>query len=222
MIHIDPDYINLFTQNQTIPIGLILSILIGIILIIAIVLLLKEGKEDAIQNIFSLWIIAAIILAPLIHFNPTINLPKFSRDVTKYQETTGQTVRTKKNDFDKTKEKLPEFTNTTLIKTADGLFQKELVNPNHVTSEIKTPKLVMIDNQKDEDEVSKFHKNFSINIIKLPDKNDQPISAMITVFTSKTKTENYLIETNYHFLNQMLQYHIRATYDEINNKLYIE
>ena len=54
MIHIDPDYINLFTQNQTIPIGLILSILIGIILIIAIVLLLKEGKEDAIQNIFSL------------------------------------------------------------------------------------------------------------------------------------------------------------------------
>lgn len=222
MIHIDPDYINLFTQNQTIPIGLILSILTGIILIIAIVLLLKEGKEDAIQNIFSLWIIAAIILAPLIHFNPTINLPKFSRDVAKYQETTGQTVRTKKTDFDKTKEKLPEFTNTTLIKTNDGLFQKELVEPSHVTSEIKTPKLIIIDNQKEEKEVSKFHKNFSINIIKLPDKNDQPISAIITIFTSKTKTENYLIETNYHSLNQMLQYHIRATYDEINNKLYIE
>lgn len=222
MIHIDPDYINLFNQNQSIPIGLIISALILILLIIATIRVLKKDDNDELNILGLVWFMGIALIATLIHFSPTINSPKLSQDIVKYQKATNQTVRTKKADFDKTKEKLPEFTNTTLIKTADGLFQKKLVDPNPITSEMKTPKLVIIDNQKDEEEVSKFHKNFNINIIELPDKNDQPISAMITVFTNKNTAESYLIETDYHSLNQMLQYHIRATYDELNNKLYIE
>lgn len=222
MIHIDSEYINLFTQNQSIPIGLIINALTLILLIIATIRVLNKDDNDSLNILGFVWIMGVTLITTLIHFNPTINSPKLSQDIAKYQEATNQTVRTKKSDFDKTKEKLPEFTDTTLIKTADGLFQKELVDPNHVTSEMKIPKLVIIDNQKDKEEVSKFHKNFSVNIIKLPDKNDQPISAMINVFTSKNKTENYLIETDYHSLNQMLQYQIRASYDELNNKLYIE
>lgn len=222
MIHIDSDYINLFTQNQSIPIGLIISAITLILLIVATIQVINKGDNDELNILGFVWIMGVTSIATLIHFNPTINSPKLNRDIAKYQKATNQTVRTKKVDFDKTKEKLPEFTDTTLIKTADGLFQKELVNQGFITPETKKPELVIIDNQKDEEEVSKIHKNFSINIVKLPNKNDQPISAMITVFTSKNKAESYLIETDYHSLNQMLQYQIRASYDEINNKLYIE
>lgn len=222
MIHIDPDYINIFTQNQNIPIGLIISVLTLILLIIATIRVLNKGDNDELNIISIGWIMGAMLIATLIHFNPTLNSPKLNQDIAKYQKANNQTVRTKKADFDKTKEKLPEFTNTTLIKTADGLFQKELVDENLIAPDMKKPELVIISNQKDEEEISKIHKNFSLNIVKLPNKNDQPISAMITVFTSTNKVERYLIETNYHSLNQILQYQIRTSYDELNNKLYIE
>lgn len=222
MIHIDPEYINLFTQNQSIPIGLIISALTLILLIVATIRVLNKDDNNELNILGFAWIMGVTLIATLIHFNPIIDSPKLSQDIAKYQKETNQTVRTKKADFDKTKEKLPEFTNTTLIKTADGLFQKELVDQAFITPETKKPELVIINNQKDQEEISQIHKNFSLNIVKLPDKNDQPISAMITVFTSKNKAENYLIETNYHSLNQILQYQIRANYNELNNKLYIE
>lgn len=56
MIHIDPDYINIFTQNQNIPIALIISALILILLIIATIRVLKKDDNDELNILGFVWV----------------------------------------------------------------------------------------------------------------------------------------------------------------------
>lgn len=83
MIHIDPDYINLFTQNQNIPIGLIISTLTLILLIVATIRVLNKGDNDELSILGFIWITGVTFIATLINFNPTINSPKLNQDISK-------------------------------------------------------------------------------------------------------------------------------------------
>lgn len=76
MIHIDPEYINLFTQNKNIPIGLIINVLTLILLIIATIRVLNKGNNDELNILGFAWITGITLIATLIHFNPTLNSPK--------------------------------------------------------------------------------------------------------------------------------------------------
>ena len=219
MLRIDPEYINIFTKHWSFPIGKVLLVLLGIYILYRMIFTSSEDDHEY-EFIYILFIkfpMAATIALVLCHI-PPINGPGMNYAINQYQANYKTEIRTNHDDFNKEKGNLPEFGETTLIKTKDGLFQSKLETESIEQVGIKK---VHIDtsgvSNSDDDDNEK--KNYTLNIVELPNDTNEPITTLVKVFRDKKLKGKYVIETNYETLSYIIRNKRTAQYDEKYNKL---
>lgn len=220
MLRIDPEYINIFTKHWSFPIGKVLLILLGIYILCRLKFTSSDDNpENELFYIMYIKFPMASIIAITLWYIPPLNGPAMTHAINQYQVNYKTEIRTNHNDFNKEKNNLPEFSETTLIKTKDGLFQSKLETESIEQVGIKK---VDIDtsgvSDNDNDDKNK-KKNYTLNIIKLPSNAEQPITTMVKVFKEKRLEGKYIIETNYETLSYIIRNKRNVQYDEKYNKL---
>lgn len=254
MIKIDPEYIDIFNKywglNTFTSMVLFIVLLHVIIFITAFIVCLiqkgehqnKKTKQDVVKINIKLrnitTYVCAIILVPLVlafthpkSFEPR-NGPLEILAKHQYQNKYDVKIQSDKHEFEKEKEKLPEFNVTTLIKTSDGLFQAKLAEKPEETYGIKSAKLSVnkvtnqTHNKKQECKTiikcKVEKKNFTINVIELPTEKDKPIIAKINLFEDEDLKDIYIVETNYEDLSYILENKNKAHYQQGSNNVYFE
>lgn len=221
MLRIDPEYINIFTKHWSFPIGKVLLILLGIYILCRMIF--TSSDDDSENEFFYIMYIKfpmASIIVVTLWFIPPINGPAMNQAIKQYQTNHKTEIRTNHDDFNKEKGNLPEFGETTLIKTKDGLFQSKLETESIEQVGIKK---VDIDtsgaSDNDDDKNKNKKKNYTLNIIELPNDTEQPITTMVKVFKNKQLEGKYIIETNYETLRYIIRNKRIVQYDEKYNKL---
>lgn len=219
MLRIDPEYINIFTKHWSFPIGKVLLVLLGIYILYRMIFASSEDDHgyEFIYILFIKFPMAATIAIVLCHI-PPISGPGMKQAINEYQANYKTEIRTNHDDFNKEKGNLPEFGETTLIKTKDGLFQSKLETESIEQVGIKK---VDIDtsgvSNSDDDDNEK--KNYTLNIVELPNDTNEPITTLVKVFRDKKLESKYVIETNYETLSYIIRNKRTAQYDEKYNKL---
>ena len=219
MLRIDPEYINIFTKHWSFPIGKVLLILLGIYIICRMVFTSSDDNpENEFFYIMYIKFPMASIIAVTLCYLPPINGPAMNQAISEYQANHKTEIRTNHDDFNKEKGNLPEFSETTLIKTKDGLFQSKLETESIEQVGIKK---VDIDTSglSNNDNDNNQKKNYTLNIIELPNDTEQPITTMVKVFKDKRLEGKYIIETNYETLSYIIRNKRTIQYDEKYNKL---
>lgn len=220
MLRIDPEYINVFTKHWSFPIGKVLLILLSIYILYRMAF---ASSDDNLENeLFYIMYIKfpmASVIAITLWYIPPINEPTMNRAISEYQTNYKTEVRTNHDDFNKEKGNLPEFGETTLIKTKDGLFQTKLETES--IEQVGVNKVVIdtsgVSDNDNNDKNKK--KNYTLSIIKLPNNTEQPITTMVKVFKDKQLEGKYIIETNYETLSYIIRNKQTAQYNEKYNKL---
>lgn len=219
MLRIDPEYINIFTKHWSFPIGKVLLILLGIYILCRMIFTSSDdnSENEFFYIMFFKFPMTAIIVTTLCRI-PPLNGPAMNRAISEYQANYKTEIRTNHDDFNKEKGNLPEFGETTLIKSKDGLFQSKLETEPIEQVGIKK---VDIDTSgvTDNDNDNKQKKNYTLNIIELPSDTEKPITTMVKVFKDKQLEDKYIIETNYETLSYIIRNKQTVQYDEKYNKL---
>lgn len=254
MIKIDPEYINIFNKywglNTFTSMVLFIVLLHVMIFITAFSLYMINKNKFKNQNLKKNKVkiniklrnvttyVCAIVLIPLAlaftnpkSFEPR-NGPLEFLAKHQYQNKYDVKIQSNKHEFEKEKEKLPEFNVSTLIKTSDGLFQAKLAEKPEETYGIKSAKLSVnkVANQthKKKHECKAIikckveKKNFTINVIELPTEKDKPIIAKINLFEDEDLKAVYIVETNYEDLSHILENKNTVHYQQGSNNVYFE
>lgn len=254
MIKIDPEYIDIFNKYwglNTFTSMVSFIVLLHVIVFIAAFILyllnknkyknqrLKKNKVKInikLRNVTTY--ICAIVLVPLVlaftnpkSFEPR-NGPLEFLAKHQYQNKYNLEIQSNKHEFEKEKEKLPEFNATTLIKTSDGLYQAKLAEKPQETYGIKNAKISIhkvenLTHKKKQEckaiikcEIEK--KNFTINVIELPTEKDKPIIAKINLFEDEDLKGVYIVESNYEDLSYILENKNTVQYQQGSNNVYFE
>lgn len=252
MIKIDPEYIDIFNKYwglNTFTSMLSLLVLTHVIVFLtAFVVYIK--RKDEYQNKKTrkdvqkiklklkdvTTYICAIVFLPLMLALPS-RLEPYDGPFEilakhQYQSKYDVKIQSDKREFEKEKEKLPEFNVTTLIKTSDGLYQAKLAEKPQETYGVKNTKLSInkienLPHKKKEDcdnplrcKVEK--KNYTINAIELPTEKDKPIIVKIKIFEDEDLKGIYIVETNYEDLAYILENKYTAYYQQGSNNVYFE
>lgn len=220
MLRIDPEYIKIFTKHWSFPIGKVLLILLGIYILCRMAFTSSDDNpENEFFYIMYIKFPMASIIALILWYIPPLNGPAMNQAISQYQTNYKTEIRTNHDDFNKEKGNLPEFGETTLIKTKDGLFQSKLETESIEQFGIKK---VDIDtsgvSDNDNDDKNK-KKNYTLSVIELPNNTEQPITTMVKVFKNKQLEGKYIIETNYETLSYIIRNKRTVQYDEKHNKL---
>lgn len=219
MLRIDPEYINIFTKHWSFPIGKVLLILLGIYILCRTTFTSSEDNpENEFFYIMYIKFPMASIIAITLLYTPPLNGPTMNQAINEYQANRKTEIRTNHDDFNKEKGNLPEFGETTLIKTKDGLFQSKLETESIEQVGIKK---VDIDTSgvSDNGDDNNQKKNYTLSIIELPNDTEQPITTIVKVFKDKQLEGKYIIETNYETLSYITRNKQIVQYDEKYNKL---
>lgn len=219
MLRIDPEYINIFTKHWSFPIGKVLLILLGIYILCRIIFTSSDdnSKNEFFYIMFIKFPMASIIAITL-YLIPPINGPAMNHAINEYKTNHKTEIRTNHDDFNKEKGNLPEFGETTLIKTKDGLFQSKLETEPFEQVGIKK---VDIDTSgvSDNDNDNNQKKNYTLSITELPIDTEKPITTIVKLFKNKQLESKYIIETKYETLNYIIRNKQTVQYDEKYNKL---
>lgn len=254
MIKIDPEYIDIFNKywglnTFTSMVSLIVLLHVMIFITAFSLYMINKNKfknQNSKKNKVKINIklrnvttyVCAIVLVPLAlaftnpkSFEPR-NGPLEFLAKHQYQNKYDVKIQSNKHEFEKEKEKLPEFNVTTLIKTSDGLFQAKLAEKPEETYGVKKAKLSVnkVTNQTHKKkqeckgiikcEVEK--KNFTISVIELPTEKGKPIIAKINLFEDEDLKGVYIVEINYEDLSYILENKNTVHYQQGSNDVHFE